>query len=131
MAGSPFPTAALAFAQHERDQLRDSPVLLDRMPKWKLGPHLVAIPTTVANSLKVPRLFQIGDDALDGSLRDPYEDGDVSHPRIRLPGNAKKDVRVVGEKCPGSARLYPPPSHRLLHCRHLAGSAGFSQRTTS
>ena len=101
------------------------------MPKWKLGPDLVAIPTTVANSLKVPRLFQIGDDALDGSLRNPNEVGDVSHPHVGFPGKAEKDVRMVGEKCPSYARLYPAPRHRLLHCRHLAAYAGCSQRTTS
>ena len=105
---------------------------LDRVPKRQIGSHLVAIPTTMANPLDVPSFLQLGDDPLNGALRDTYEVSDISHPRLRLPRNAQENVGVVGEKRPcwlwfsGGPSRRPPPC-----CRFLAPYARCSQWVTS
>ncbi len=112
-------------AEHERDQRGDSFVSLDWMPKRKIGSDLVAIPAAMANPLKVPCFFQVGDNPLDGALRDACEMSDISHPHLRLPRDAQEDVCMVGEKRPG--RLSRRPSHRRLPCRRfLAAGASCS-----
>lgn len=105
---------------------------LDRVPKRKIGSHLVAIPTTMANPLDVPSFLQLGDDPLNGALGDAYEVSDVAHPHLRLPRNAQEDVRVVGEKRPGRLWFSGGPSRRRPPCcRLLAAYARCSQWVTS
>ena len=92
---------------------------LDRVPKRKIGSHLVAIPTTMTNPLEVSSFLQLGDDPLDGALGDAYEVSDVAHPRLRLPRNAQEDVRVVSEKRPGRLWFSGGPSRRRPPCGHF------------
>ena len=78
---------------------------LDRMPKREIGADLVAIPATMTTPLDVLCFFQVGDNPLDGALRDANEVSDISHAHLRLPRDAQQDVRMVGEKRPDRFRL--------------------------
>ena len=116
-AGSSASSAvAKVFAEHQVDQGGDAFVSFDRVPKRKIGSDLVAIPTTLANSLEVPSFLQLGDDPLNGALGDPDQLSDVAHPHLRLPRNAQEDVRVVGEKRPGRLWFSGEPSRRRHPC---------------
>ncbi len=90
---------------------------LDRMPKGEIGSDLVAIPATMATPLDVLCFFQVGDNPLDGALRDAYEMSDISHAHVRLPRDAQEDVRMVGEKRPGRLRLSLGPRGNDILCR--------------
>ncbi len=64
-------------------------MLLDRMPESKMNTDLVSIPTTVASPYDISRIFQVGDDPLDSAFGDAYEVGNIPHPCLGVPGNAK------------------------------------------
>jgi len=80
-------------------------MLFDRMPESQVDADLVSIPTTVASPLDISGFLQIGYDPLDSAFGDAYEVGNISHPRFGLPGYAKKNMGVVGEKRPSELRL--------------------------
>jgi hypothetical protein len=85
------------------------PVLLDGMAKRFIHVHFVSVPTAAPNSPDISRSFQVGNDALDGAFRDADPFGHVTHHDLRLAGDAKQNMRVVGEK--GPARASPPAMH--------------------
>ncbi len=89
---------------------------LDRMPKGEIGADFVAIPATDANPLDVSCVLQVGDNPLDGALRDTNEVSDISHAHLRLPRDAQEDVRMVGEKRPGRRRLSPGSRRNEILC---------------
>ena len=105
---------------------------LDRVPQRKIGSNLVAISTTLANSLDVPSFFQVGNDALHRALRDAYQISNIAHSRGRLPRNAQEDVRVIGKERP--VRLPFPRGPSLRRPRSwgfLAASTRCRQWVTS
>jgi hypothetical protein len=85
---------------HKVDQSSDGLVSLDGMSKWEIGSHDIAVPPTVADPLDVPGFFKLRYDSLDRSLCDPNVNGDIAHPRLRVPGKTQKNMGVVGEKGP-------------------------------
>ena len=62
---------------------------------------LVAVASPFTASLDVSRGLQLGDDALDGSLRDPDSPRHVAHAGIRSLDEAEQDVGVIREEGPG------------------------------
>ena len=66
-----------------------------------VGSDAVAVSTADPFALYVAGFDQVGDDALGGSLCDSDALGDVTEPRVRVAGEAEKDLGVVGEEPPG------------------------------
>lgn len=80
-------------------------MLFDRMTESKMDADFISIPTSVARPLDVSRVLQVGDDPLDSTLGDAYQVGNVPHSCLRLPGDAKENMGVVGEKRPSELRF--------------------------
>ena len=76
-------------------------------PERQIGSHLVPVPTPASTLLDASGFFQVGDDALDRSLRDLDKGVDVVDPRLWLPGETQVNVCVAGEK------VHPPFSGSL------------------
>ncbi len=87
----------------DADEVEESPnfdVLLRWVAHVPVLVDAVAVAATVALALDEPRLDEVGEDALCGSLGDPDLLGNVSKPDVWRASNAEEHLRVVGEEPP-------------------------------
>jgi len=77
-------------------------VRFHRVPQGETGVYLVMVASPLLDLCNRPCLFQIGEDPLHGTLRNPDGGGKVSDPLLGVVRKANQDVAMVGEKCPGS-----------------------------
>jgi putative ABC transport system ATP-binding protein len=109
-----FPSAA-----HQSDQDGDVPVVFDGVAQGLVELHSVDVATPIADVRQVARLLELGDDVLDGALRDADPERQVSNAGIRILRNANEDMRVVRQKGPAGGG--PSGRHGWLFAGRLAG----------
>jgi hypothetical protein len=66
------------------------------MPERYVRVELVAVAAAFPGAIEVTRIDQVGDDPLCGPLGYPDVIGDVTEPDVRIPGDAEKNVGVIG-----------------------------------
>jgi hypothetical protein len=91
----------LAGGVYEVEEGSDFDVLLRWVAHVPVFVDAVAVAATFALALDEPRLDEVGDDALCGSLGDPDLLGNVSKPDVRHAGDAEEHLGVVREEPPG------------------------------
>lgn len=98
------------------------PVSLSRMTKGPVRVQLVLVAPTDAFPGEVALLLQVHQDGLYRSLGDPHEDGNVSHPGMRVSAQGHHDVAMVAEEGPlfGRRRLVHRVGPFQLTRKHFA-----------
>jgi hypothetical protein len=94
------------------------------MPEGLVPMHLVLVPTTATQAREVAALFEVRDDALNRSLRDPDLFCHVAEPHLRIGGQAKQNMGVVREKRPSALGGFGMASRR---CRHETRGALYTK----
>lgn len=87
--------------------------MLNLMPERQVELNLVMIAAPDPAALQVPCISKVGHDPLGSTLRDPDGKRNIAQARLRVAGDAKQHVGVVGEECPvlgllGAAGHYRP-----------------------
>jgi hypothetical protein len=81
-------------------QVTHGPMHLDDMPQRLIAVDSVAVLTAFPCAGDVTRLFELGDDALDGALGDTNPISDVAQSVFRILSQANKHVSVIAQECP-------------------------------
>jgi hypothetical protein len=90
----------------EIKEVADPDVRLQRVPEPALGRQRVGVPPADPGHHEEPRLDEIADDQLDGTLGDADPGCDVPHPRLGVQGQVDQHVPVVRQQGPGRV-LHP------------------------
>jgi len=81
-------------------QVTHGPMHLDDMPQRLIAMDSVAVLTAFSCAGDITRLFEFGDDALDGALGDANPISDVAQSAFRILSQANKHVSVIAQECP-------------------------------
>ena len=109
-AESRFPLGAGAGSSFRRsfekaDQVANPVVPMLGVAKRKLVVDLVDVAASVAALRQVPGLLEVADDLRRCSFGDVNGEGDVSEPHVRIAGDARQHVPVIGDEAPGVLRF--------------------------
>ena len=77
--------------------------MLERMTQVRIGIEVVTVAPPFFLVRQVPVGFEIPNDPLSGSLRDPNAGRDVAEPDVGRLGNQDEHSCVVGQKGPGAS----------------------------
>lgn len=103
-------------------------MILQRMPQWKVGPHLVAIASTDLLMRQVPGGLEFGHYPLSCALGYPDPGGYLAKQDVGIFRDAEQHVSVIREKGPrshtGIIRQNLRDTRVILRLRHRGGGSG-------
>ena len=90
----------VAVTIHHVQQASNTSVRFQRVAKWNVGVNDVGIAPSLAAACEDARLLKLRDDALDRTLRQPDQVGDVLEARAGVSVEANENMGVVAEEGP-------------------------------